>query len=145
MTSATIMWTVTIHAASSCATTRPPSQPWNPVNNNAIVVVHTIRGSWRWVRHAEIVVARIRKPTVTPRRRLRYSVHINVGLNCEASNSGGSAAADAGGIQDPKQRGQSGQPSPAPDARTSPPTRIRKYVAAVVQRASRWNDVSRTL
>ena len=31
----------------------------------------------------------------------------------------------AGSIQ-PKQRGQSGQPRPAPDARTSPPTRIRR-------------------
>ena len=28
MTSATTMCAVTIHGASSCATTRPPSQPW---------------------------------------------------------------------------------------------------------------------
>ena len=89
------------------------------------------------MRHAEIAVAKIRKPTVTPRRRFMYSVHISVGLNCDTSNCGGSAAADAGGIHDPKHRGQSGQPRPAPEARTRPPTRIRKYVAAVVHRARR--------
>ena len=71
-------------------------------------------------------VARISKPTVTPSSRLRYSVHISVGLNCDGIEAAGNSAADAGGIHDPKQRGQSGHPSPAPDARTSPPTRIRK-------------------
>ena len=122
ITRATSMCTVTIHGASSCATTRPPSHPWKPVSSTAATIGHTMRRWRRCCRHAATVVARMAKPTAHPSSRLRYSVHISVGLNCAASNCGGSAAADAGGIHDPKQRGQSGQPRPAPDARTSPPT-----------------------
>ena len=89
-------------------------------------------------------MAKIRNPTVTPSSRFRYSVHISVGLNCDGSNGGGNSAAARGGIQEPKQRGQSGQPRPAPDARTSPPTRIKRYVVAVVVSARRWNVENRT-
>jgi hypothetical protein len=126
MTRATSMWTVTIHAARSLATTRPPSHPWKPVSSTAATTGHRIRGWRRWCRHAEMVAARMAKPTVTPRSRFRYSVHIRVGLNWAGSNSGGSAAAEAGGIHDPKHRGQSGQPSPAPEARTRPPTAMSR-------------------
>ena len=41
-----------------------------------------------------------------------------------------------GGIQRPKHFGQSGQPSPAPDTRTSPPTKIKKYVDIVDHKAN---------
>ena len=37
MTSATIKCAVTIHAASPCATTRPPSQPSKPTSRNAAI------------------------------------------------------------------------------------------------------------
>ncbi len=126
MISATTMCTVTIHAARSWATTRPPSQPWNPVSSTAATIGQTMRGSRRWCRQAETVAARMTKPTVTPSSRFRYSVHISVGLNCAGSKPGGRSAAEAGGIHDPKQRGQSGHPRPAPDARTSPPTAMRR-------------------
>ena len=39
----------------------------------------------------------------------------------------------AGGSQQPQHRGQSGQPSPAPETRTSPPTRISSNVAINVE------------
>ena len=47
MTSATSMCTVTIHAARSWATTRPPSQPWNPVSSTAATIGQRMRGSRR--------------------------------------------------------------------------------------------------
>ena len=68
---------------------------------------------------------------VDPDTPLLWVVRDTLGLTgthwgCDTSNCGGRLAAEAGGIHEPKQRGQSGQPRPAPEARTSPPTRIRK-------------------
>ena len=62
MTSATSMCTVTIQAARSCATTRPPSQPWKPVSSTAATIGQRMRGSRRWCRQAETVGARIDEP-----------------------------------------------------------------------------------
>ena len=39
------MCTVTIQAASSCATTRPPSQPWKPVSSTAATTGQRMRGT----------------------------------------------------------------------------------------------------
>ena len=49
---------------------------------------------------------------------------------------GGNCDADEGGNQCPKHLGQSGQPSPAPDARTRPPINMSKSVLATVNNAA---------
>ena len=51
------------------------------------------------------------------------------------------ACSSAGGTSLPKQRGQSGQPSPESVARTRPPTAISTKVAAMVTTARRRNRV----
>ena len=51
----------------------------------------------------------------------------------------------AGGSQHPQHRGQSGQPSPAPETRTSPPTRISSNVAINVELLKPGNGLKSTL
>ena len=126
------------HSLRPLLTTCPPSQPCTSTKINAAPELYITAGSVLRYRKESAKVAVIRSPITAPISRLMYSVHVLNTLNCERSNCGGSSDGDVGGIHKPKHLGQSGQPSPAPEARTNPPIKMRKMVAPTVVRATFW-------
>jgi len=71
-----------------------------------------------------------------------YSVQVLRKLIGFCQKQGGSSSAEVGGTHMPKHFGQSGQPNPAPVARTKLPKKIKKTVASTVATANCWNEFS---
>src|SRR4029453_13148301 len=120
---------VTESARSFHQTTNAPITAWARTRTRAATAARRTTRSWP-VRQAATTPSATR--TMTTEATSRW----------ECSIQGWSSA---GGTSRPKQRGQSGQPSPESVARTRPPTAISTKVAAVVTTARRRNGVNKVL
>jgi hypothetical protein len=114
-------------AGSSARIRIRPIPAWINTTTTASAAGHSTPRSVRARRHATHAVARIRSPATAAARRCEYSI---------------SVLSSKGGIHEPKHLGQSGQASPDPVARTTPPMATRARVEAAAAADSRRRRVT---
>ncbi|HEX2158001.1 MAG TPA: hypothetical protein VHS79_13660 [Actinomycetes bacterium] len=114
---------VTESARSFHQTTNAPIMAWASTRSRAATAARRTTRSWP-VRQAATTSQATSTMTTEAISRWECSIQ---------------ACSSAGGTSLPKQRGQSGQPSPESVARTSPPTAMSTNVAAIVTTARRRN------
>src|SRR4029453_15516809 len=119
-------WRVTDSACSLAQTTMAPSTAWDSTMTSAPTAAQRTAAGCR---PRQAATARALTSRITAAATSRWECSI------QACSSGG-------GVRRPKQRGQSGQPSPESVALTSPPTMINTKVAGVVRTARRWKRVN---
>ena len=154
------MWVVIIPGFSPLKTICAPIQALAAKRNRAKAAVIGMEGLFRHCHCAMMKVAKVSSPRGREVSRLRYSTQVCVGLNSLRTDSrvmlAGSIpclaarlryfsisslltsiwSALVGGIKQPQQVGQSGQPMPEPVARTMAPTKMSNINATLAAAAT---------